>query len=120
MYKIPDIHEAAQKRVRSKAKFYKHLFFYVVFNGLFFTTALFQGNPMAPLTVAFFWGIGLVSHYLKVFGMPGSGVLSHEWEDREYRRELERLKGQSKTSILPDEQLELREMSKKYRDSDLV
>lgn len=120
MYKLPDIHDEAQRRVRKKAKFYKHLFFYLAFNGFFFTTGLLQGHPMEPLTIAFFWGIGLVIHYLKVFGLPGSGVLSNEWEEREYRRELERLEKRKPQARQMEDQLDLKEMAKNYRDSDLV
>ena len=120
MYKQPDIHEEAQRRVRSKAKFYKHLFFFLVINGFFFFTGLFQGHPLEPLSVTFFWGIGLGFHYLKVFGLPGNGVLSNDWEDREYKRELERLEKKKKLVRPADEQLELKEMAKNYRDSDLV
>ncbi len=120
MQKLPDIHDEAQRRVQKKAKFYKHLFFFLVFNGFFFTTGLFQGHPMEPLSVTFFWGIGLVFHYLKVFGLPGSGVLSNDWEEREYKRELERLEKRKPQSRRIEEQLELKEMAKNYRDSDLV
>lgn len=120
MYKLPDIHDEAQRRVRRKAKFYKHLLIYLVFNGFFFTTGLLQGHPMEPLSISFFWGIGLVFHYLKVFGLPGSGVLSKDWEEREYQRELKRLEKRMPANRVPEEQLELKEMAKSYRDSDLV
>ena len=120
MYKQPDIYDEAQRRVRRKSKFYKHLFFFAVFNGFFFLTGLFQGRPLQPLQVTFFWGIGLLFHYLRVFGIPGSGVLSSAWEEREYKKELEQLEKRNKPSRKIDEHLELREMSKSYRDSDLV
>ena len=120
MYKQQDIYQEAQLRVRRKAKFFKHFFIFVVMNGFFFTTALFQGDPFEPLVVTFFWGIGLVFHYLKVFGLPGSGVLSKDWEEREYRQELKRLESQQRPVHQVEEQLELKEMAKKYRDSDLV
>jgi hypothetical protein len=121
MYKQPDIYDEARRRVRKKARFYKHLFFFMVFNGFIFITALADGNPFEPLIVTFFWGIGLAFHYLRVFGIPGTGVLSADWEDREYRRELKQLEKHKKPSQPHlDEQLELKEMAKKYRDSDLV
>lgn len=120
MYKLPDIHDEAQRRVRKKAKFYKHLFIFVVFNVFFFSTSLFHGHPFKPLGVTFFWGIGLLFHYLKVFGLPGSGVLSNAWEEREYKKELERLKKRELPSHQIEEQLELKEVVKNYRDSDLV
>lgn len=59
-------------------------------------------------------------HYLKVFGIPGSGVLSKEWEDREYQKELERLEKKNRSAKPLDDELVLKEVSKRYNDSDLV
>ncbi len=115
----PDIYQEARRRVAEKAKFYKHLYFYLIFNGIFFIMALFRGRPFMPLTVAIFWGIGVMFHYLKVFGIPGSGILSKEWEDREINKEIHRMKGESK-DLSPDEKMELKELRKNYDDSDLV
>lgn len=116
----PDIHYEAQRRVRKRAKFYKHLIVYLIVNGFVFVTFLLDGHPFGMFPMTLFWGIGLFFHYLKVFGLPGNGVLSNNWESREYQRELEKIrkeKGQTKTM---DEHLELKEMAKNYRDSDLV
>ncbi len=121
MIKQPDIHEEAEKRVKAKAKFYKHLYAYILVNTFLFLTALFNGEPFGTLPVILGWGIGLASHYLKVFGFPGSGVLSREWEDKEYQKELERLEKKRQVKQQPpEEKLELKEMAKNYRDSDLV
>jgi 2TM domain len=121
MYKQPDIHDEAERRVKAKAKFYKHFFAYVVVNSFLLLTAFFQGEPFGTFPVLLGWGLGLAFHYLKVFGIPGSGVLSKDWEDKEYQKELERLeqKQQGKHQR-PEEKLELKEMAKNYRDSDLV
>ena len=116
----PDIFQEAQQRVRTKAKFYKHLFAFMVINGFFFLMALFQGAPFAPLIVTACWGVGLAFHYLKVFGIPGSGVLSRAWEDQEYKKELDRLEKRQQPGKTSGEELELKEMMKNYRDSDLV
>lgn len=115
----PDIYSEARRRVKEKAKFYKHLYFFLIFNGIFFLMALFRGRPFMPLTVALFWGIGLAFHYLKVFGIPGSGVLSQDWEDRELQKEIKRMKGE-KPEPKTEEPLELKELRKNYDDSDLV
>ena len=121
MQKQPDIFQEAERRVKAKAKFFKHLAAYIIVNGFLLTTSLFTGDPFAPLPVALGWGVGLAFHYLKVFGIPGSGVLSKEWEDKEYRKEVERLEQKRQPMAKPkDEQLELKEMAKNYRDSDLV
>ncbi|MBK8563814.1 MAG: 2TM domain-containing protein [Saprospiraceae bacterium] len=121
MIKQPDIHQEAEKRVKSKAKFFKHLFAYVVVNSFLFLTALFDGEPFGAMPVMIGWGIGLAFHYLKVFGIPGSGVLSSEWEDKEYQKELERLEKKQRVKRQPpEEKLELKEMAKNYKDTDLV
>ena len=41
---------------------------------------------------AMFWGIGLISHYFAVFGMPGSGKGGSEWEQAEVEKELKKMK----------------------------
>lgn len=80
---------AARKQVKKKKGFFIHL-------AVFLSTALFfflmnvatsPGDwwwffPMLP------WGIGLAIHYLVIFGFPGSGILSREWEEKEMQKEL--------------------------------
>ena len=80
---------AARKQVKKKKGVFVHL-------AVFLSTALFfflmnfvtsPGDwwwffPMLP------WGIGLAIHYLVVFGFPGSGILSREWEEKEMQKEL--------------------------------
>ena len=114
----PSIYNEARRRVQEKAKFYKHLYIFLIVNAVFFTAALFRGRPFAPLVVTLGWGIGLVSHYLKVFGMPGSGILSKEWEDQELHKEMNRMTGKNQPE--KDEALELKELRKNYDDSELV
>jgi hypothetical protein len=116
----PNLHYEAQRRVRKKAKFYKHLFIFLIINGFVLTSSLLQGHFFRPFPMTFFWGIGLIFHYLKVFGIPGSGVLSNDWESREYQRELEKLARKPKSEPTMDERLELKEVVKNYKDSDLV
>jgi hypothetical protein len=112
------LYREAQRRVQEKAKFYKHLYAFLIVNGMFFTLALFRGRPFAPLVVTLGWGIGLAFHYLKVFGLPGSGILSKEWEDQEVQKEMNRMTGKKRPEN--DEALELKELRKNYDDSELV
>ena len=117
-------YQNAVKAVKEKKKFYKHLSSYIMVNGAFMLVTLFTGGGFSWFPVMLFWGIGLGSHYVKVFGFPGSGVLSQEWEERELEKEMNR-RGVRK-SLPParrsrmDDHLELKEMEKNYRESDLV
>ncbi|MCB0522208.1 MAG: 2TM domain-containing protein [Lewinellaceae bacterium] len=115
----PNLYNEARRRVKEKAKFYKHLYAYLIFNIVFFVMALFRGRPFAPLAMSLFWGIGLAFHYLKVFGLPGSGVLSKEWEDTEVQKEMQKMTGK-KSEIKEEEKLDLKELRKNYDDSELV
>jgi 2TM domain-containing protein len=116
-----EIFKEAQKRVRDKAKFYKHLYIYVIVNGVLVLLSLFRGRPFSTFPIALFWGIGLCSHYLKVFGFPGSGILSKEWEDREVRREMDRMQGRKNKDRDDDSKpLDLPELRKNYDESELV
>ncbi len=122
------IYREARRRVRQKAKFFKHLYTYVIVVGLMFFLTLFRGRPFAFVPVALFWGIAILFHYLKVFGIPGTGILSQEWEEEETEREVRRIKGilgkeeepDEPDMELPDEEMKLKELRKDYDDSEFV
>ncbi|MAT53609.1 MAG: hypothetical protein CMN32_03955 [Saprospirales bacterium] len=121
------IYREAQRRVRQKAKFFKHLYTYVIVVGIMFFLTLFRGRPFAFVPVALFWGIAIMFHYLKVFGIPGTGILSKEWEEEEIEKEVRRMKGILGKDVdeepeveLPDEEMKLRELRKDYDDSEFV
>ncbi len=133
------IYRRARKRVNKKKAFYWHLSIYVTM-GLFFfimnMVTLAPGNfelwfffPLLP------WGVAMMIHYYSVFGLPFTGALSSEWEERELRKEMERLE----SLVLPpapmdrkhieryheeEEELELRQVEKlpseNWRKDDLV
>lgn len=120
--------EQARRRVKEKKKFYTHLTTYLVMGGFFFTLNVLTspGNwwfywPMMG------WGIGVAIQYFKVFGFPGSGLGSPEWEERELEKEMKRLNPNRKKAGLDlDSHLELRELDANpqkeasYRKDDLV
>lgn len=117
-------YQDAYQAVKAKKGFYKHLSSYILVNGAMFLVTLFTGGGFSWAPILLFWGIGLGSHYIKVFGFPGSGVLSKEWEERELEKEMRR-RGEHRS--LPDgrrnqmdEHLDLKEIEKNYRESDLV
>ncbi len=126
----------AKKRVKAKREFYQHLSTYAVMSVFFFllnaVTAF--GNwwfywPMLG------WGVGIMFHYFDVFGLPGVGETSNDWEQKAIEEELRRIKREKKLSETaprkvslpkeePEERLELKELKKEKRkdwdDSELV
>lgn len=129
-------YERAKEKVEEKKKFHNHLRSYIVVNLIMlFTGVFFRGWMMA----AFFWGIGLFSHYVKAYGFFGLGDYD-EWEDQEIEREVKRMKAREKyrhnrnpphnhsqnqeDDFDPDEYLDLNEPKpmprKNYDESDLV
>lgn len=127
MYTDEQYHEA-RKRVAEKRKFYRHLSSYLTFAIFFFILNLLT----SPGRWWFYWpllgwGIGIVSHYFKAFGLPGE----HAWEEREIEREMRRMNKNGLPS--PQyrkgedyEEMELKEIrrekqrSQNWRDEDLV
>lgn len=118
MYSESEINRA-KKRVKKKKDFYKHLQSYLAVNIIFFFVAGWSWR-----FPAMFWGIGIVSHYFSIWGMPGSGQGSTEWEEKEVERELKKMKkhktGSSSSNPDIDEKLELKQMDPRYKDSDFV
>lgn len=121
--------EIARKRVEEKKKFYQHRNVYLVIGGFFLALNLLT----SPGTWWFYWpmlgwGIGLGIQYMKVFGFPGSGAGSDDWEEREMAKEMRRLAPEEpyhRDEL--DDHLELREVRPEkvkqdagYRKDDLV
>ncbi|MEM9822642.1 MAG: 2TM domain-containing protein [Bacteroidota bacterium] len=127
------IYKAAKKKVEDKKGFFGHLGVYISV-GLFFLAINllnFRGEvwffyPLLP------WGMGLMIHYFSVFGLPG---LSSDWEEKELRKEINKLRSsvemdedyeedyEPMNRPRMDEELELKEFKKLRRewdDSDFV
>ncbi len=82
----------ARRRAKAKRAYYIHLTSYLTVGGFLFILNILTD----PYYWWFFWpllgwGIGLVSHYLAVFGVPGMGPLNEEWEDRQTEKELQKM-----------------------------
>lgn len=122
----------AKTKVMAKKGFYIHFGVFAIVS-LF----LFAINILTSPSVYWFyypilsWGLAVAIHYLVIFGVPGTDILSQEWEQREMEKELyilQRKKGISKDQLLESgsadevEELELREPVKvdKKWDEDLV
>lgn len=89
----------AQKRVKDIKGFYWHLFWYLVVNifltfggsiASFLKTGEFHMRrwDFGVFAVWFFWGIGLASHWLRVFGK--NIVFSKDWEDRKIKEFMDK------------------------------
>lgn len=125
-----ELDNIARKRVKQKKGFYIHLQAYVLAN-IFFTLVSFINNePFELLPIALIWGVSIAIHYLAVFGVPGLGRLSHEWESKEYEKERERLERQQpkrlpeertkKEGLDLDDYLDRREYRPNYDEQDIV
>ncbi len=118
MYSESEIKQA-KKRVKQKKEFFRHLQSYLAVNIVFLFVAGWSWRYPAM-----FWGIGLISHYFAVFGMPGSGKGGSEWEQAEVEKELKKMKktkfNSPSSSMDIDEKLELKQMDRRYNDSDFV
>ena len=120
-------YDQARKRVLKKKRFFNHLKSFVIVNAIMSVVVALDGEPFQFLPATLFWGMGLAFHYVKVFGIPGTNILTPEWEDEEIRKEMERMKGSPKKEEKaevpppsPEEPLELKELRKNYDEKDLV
>lgn len=93
-----------------QAEFYKHLRTYLTIVAIFFMyRVFFQGHIGIP-SFAFWWGIGVLVHYVSVFGwdkLEGNHVDRAYFEDEPDEREAEPLVDQ-------------RMRDRSWRDRDLV
>jgi len=84
----------AQKKVKEIKGFYWHLFWYLMVN--VFLLAMIYKNldadeslfEYAHFTTPFFWGIGLLFHWIGVFGR--NIVFSKDWEDRKVKEFMDK------------------------------
>jgi len=91
-----EIHKIARRKVRHKKWFNRHLAFFVSVFAVIVLTTLPNGNwwyvyrSMAD-SPFFVWCALLLLHYLLVYGFPITGVLSDKWEEKELKKELNKL-----------------------------
>ena len=79
-----DIRRKAWKKVKAIKRFYVHAGIYGILAMFFF----FMNMVTDPFDMWFFYpliplGALLAFHYLAVFGIPGTDLLSKDWEKRE-------------------------------------
>ncbi|MCZ8196604.1 MAG: 2TM domain-containing protein [Flavobacterium sp.] len=87
-------YENALKRVKKVKGFYTHLIVYVVINIMIIIVNIQNLDKedsyfqIENFFTAFFWGIGLLSHALSVFG-PNL-FLGKDWEDKKIKELMEK------------------------------
>ncbi len=85
----------AKKQLGEQYGFYVHLLVYSVVNGFIIVAnynselSLFDAIfNWSTLGTGFFWGIGLVSHFSRVFGR--SILFSKDWEERKIKELMDK------------------------------
>lgn len=119
----------AKKRVKRVKGFYQHFGAWLATGAFFVILWMFTGGgdfwPIFPIAG---WGLGLAMHAIGVFGFPGK---TGDWEERMMEQEMSRVeeeyyrRQQKSAGALPphsqeQDGLELKEVRKEWRDSDLV
>jgi len=129
--RVRDIHAIAEKKVRSKKRFYRHFAVYAAAMFLIFSINILDGPwydfwALWPFVT---WGSVILLQYLLVFGFPISGALSEEWEQKEMRKELYKLDprypfdDEDHRDLSLADRLELKELDrlkKKWEDDQFV
>jgi hypothetical protein len=81
----------AEKRVKEKVEFHKHLRSFIVVNLIMLVMILFYGGSWIWMMGMFFWGIGLFSSYIKIYGLGKQGYLSQDWEEEMIQDEMKKM-----------------------------
>jgi hypothetical protein len=88
-----ELYKMARERVEAEMGFYVHLFFYLLVNLFLFVINLWV-NILASRRIWWFfwpllgWGIGLLAHFLFVFGTEWERV--RRWRERKIMEIMER------------------------------
>lgn len=117
------IREKAEKRVKAKKGFYLIALIYAGVSVILLVLSVIIGGPAAfwlrfPMLI-FALVLGIL--YFSIFGFPGTGILSGEWEAAEMEREMDRLYRKQRRLPLPtdelseEDRLELKELERLKR-----
>lgn len=91
-FRKEDAYLRAKKRVEAMVGFYWHLAVYIVVNVFLILIIGLNSNQgfsgFGPYATAFFWGIGLLFHFIGVFGF--SFVLGKNWEQKKIEEFMEK------------------------------
>jgi hypothetical protein len=86
-----ELYSRAEKRVDEKMDFYRHLYSFIAVNVvLIIINVLFSRGEWWFYWVTLFWGIGLVSHYLKTFVFFEK--FDENYRDQMIEKEMEKMR----------------------------
>lgn len=93
-FREEDAYLRAKKKLEKLVGFYWHLAVYIVVNMFIIIMVVVNTDPgesiwqFGTFATAFFWGIGLLFHFLGVFG-PGF-LFGKNWEERKIKEFMEK------------------------------
>lgn len=105
-------HFAGESEIDKKVKFYKHLRVYLTVIGVSLVARFLGTGHLGFPSFAFWWGVGLIIHYLSVFGWEG-------FTDNQYSNSRD-LDIEDKDYMEPEPLVDERVPRRNWRDRDLV
>lgn len=101
------LREKAEKKVQQKKEFYIVAFIFASISVILLILSFVIGGAAAfwirfPMLI-FALVLGIL--YLSIFGVPGTGILSSEWEETELEKEMYRLYRKQKDALPTSEEL---------------
>jgi hypothetical protein len=102
-----ELRKKAEKKVQQKKEFYIVAFIFASISVILLILSFAIGGPAAfwirfPMLI-FALVLGIL--YLSIFGVPGTGILSSEWEETELEKEMYRLYRKQRDALPPAEEL---------------
>lgn len=86
-----ELYNRAERRVDEKMGFYRHLYSFIAVNIILIViNVLFSRGEWWFYWVTLFWGIGLVSHYLKTFVFFEK--FDEKYRDQMIEKEMEKMR----------------------------
>lgn len=120
--KEEDIHKKAKKKVEAKKAFYITAFIFGGVSAILVTLSLIIRLEFRVVIWLLFpmviFAVVLLIMYFSIFGIPGTGLLSEDWEEEEMNREVFRLyreKGiqiPEEDALSEEDRLELKELER--------
>ncbi len=103
-----ELRKEAKEKVEARMGFYITAIIFAFVSVILIVVSFYVGNASAAFWVRFpilILGLVLLIIYISVFGLPGSGMLSKDWQDAEVEREMAKLFYQKKPTLPPPEEL---------------